>query len=446
MTKKNKNSTDLGTKEIGALLVKMGVPAAIGILVMSIYMIVDTIFIGRFVGTNGIAAITVVLPINFLISSIGMAIGVGGASVISRALGANKQEYANRTFGNMISLTFLLSAILVIIFYLFQEPILSAFGAKGGILEPAMKFFTVLLPAIPFLAFSMMSNNVIRSEGEAKLAMAVMLVPAIVNLILDPIFIIYLEWGMAGAAWATTISYICAALFALWYFLSGKSDLSPQKQSFILQWELLKEVTSIGFVTFARQGVIAILMLVCANTLVTYGGEQAVAIFGILNRISMFANFPVLGITQGFLPITGYNYGAKKYQRVRKTINLSIKSGTIIAVFIFAMVLIFRIEIISIFTEDIELRTATSAAAIIIFLGLPLIQVQLISAAYFQAIGKALPALLLTLTKQGFFLIPLVLILPLFWGLNGVWIAFPIADVSSALFTYWYLKKEMKNL
>ena len=171
---------------------------------------------------------------------------------------------------------------------------------------------------------------------------------------------------------------------------------------------------------------------------------MAVAIFGIINRVGMFANFPVLGVTQGFLPITGYNYGAEKYERVKDTITLAIKSGTMIAIGMFAIIMIFREPIIGIFTTDAELLAATPAAFIIVFLGLPTIQVQLISSAYFQAIGKALPALLLTLTKQGFFLIPLILILPLYFGLNGVWMSFPIADTASTLFCYGYLRREMR--
>jgi len=444
MGKSGRNSEELGTKDIGSLLVKMGVPASVGILVMSIYMIVDTIFIGRYVGVEGIAAVTVVMPIIFLISSIGMAIGIGGSSVISRALGANREEHAQNTFGNMIALTVLLSVIMVLAGYAFDDEILSAFGAKGKIMPPAKEFFRILLPSIPCLAFGMMSNNVIRSEGEAKMAMIVMLVPAVMNLILDPILIAYYEMGMAGAAWATTISYFCSATFAVWYFLSGKSDLKVYFQHLLLKWKLIKEIFEIGFVTFARQGTIALLMLVLNNTLVGYGGESAVAMFGIMNRISMFANFPVLGVTQGFLPIAGYNYGAKKYRRVKETIALAIKSGSAIAIGMFVVLMLFREEVIGIFTTDTELLKHTPAAFVIVFLGLPTIQIQLISSAYFQAIGKAIPALLLTLTKQGFFLIPLILILPIYFGLNGAWMSFPIADTASTLFCYWYLKREMR--
>ncbi|MBR9920260.1 MAG: MATE family efflux transporter [Bacteroidetes bacterium] len=442
-----KTSQDLGIRPIGKLLTKMAVPASIGILVMSIYFIVDTIFVGRFVGTLGIAAITVVMPITFLISSIGMAIGVGGSSIVSRALGADDNSKADRTFGNMVSLAFTFALILVGVGVFFMEEILLLFGAQGDIMEPAKEYFQIILIGVPFLAWAMMSNNLMRAEGAPKMAMMVMLIPAVANIILDPILIIWMDWGLAGAAWATSISYIASAVFSAWFFIRGKSELNLNLVD--LKWRLpiLKEISSIGSVTLARQGTISILTIVLNHSLFQYGNEMAVAVFGIINRIAMFANFPVLGITQGFLPIAGYNYGAKKWGRVRQTLRLSIRTGTLIAVGILSMILLFKEPFVGLFTTDPELLERTPSSLMIVFMGTPFIVVNLIGSAYFQAVGKALPALLLTMTKQGFFLIPLILILPIFFGLDGIWYGFPIADTLSAVVTFLYLKREMrKNL
>lgn len=438
-------SSELGTEKIGKLLVKMAVPASAGILVMSIYFIVDTIFVGRFVGTLGIAAITVVMPITFLISSIGMAIGVGGASIISRALGADQFGKACGTFGNMISLTILLAIVLVIGGFLFEDPILRLFGANGNILPPAREYFQIILIGVPCLAFAMMSNNVMRAEGEPKMAMLSMMIPAVVNLILDPIFIIWFEWGLPGAAWATTISYYMSATFSLWFFLSGKSELKVYWTSLKLKFKIVKEIFSIGIVTLARQGSVSLLTIVLNHSLFQYGGELGVAIYGVINRVMMFANFPVLGITQGFLPIAGYNYGAKKWSRVRAVINQSIIAGTGISLVLFTSILTLSTPIVNLFTLDPELLQHTPPALILVFLATPLITVQLVGAAYFQAIGKAVPALFLTLTKQGFFLIPLVLTFPLYFGLKGIWYAFPVADILAAAVTYLYLRREVKR-
>ncbi|MEZ5043083.1 MAG: MATE family efflux transporter [Saprospiraceae bacterium] len=438
-------SQELGTENIGKLLVKMAVPASIGILVMSIYFIVDTIFVGRFVGSLGIAAITVVLPLSFLIGSFGMAIGVGGASVISRALGGRDIDKAKLTFGNMITITLILAISLVILGYFVADPILSAFGAKGEIMGPAKSYFRIILLGIPCLAWMMMANNVMRGEGKPRFAMIAMIFPAILNIILDPIFIIFFKMGLEGAAWATTISYFLSAGFGLWFFIFGPSELKISIQAFVLRFAVVKEIAAIGGVTLARQGAVSLLSIVLNNSLFQYGDELAIAVWGIINRTMMFANFPVLGVTQGFIPIAGFNYGAKHWDRVKKVISAAIKSGTFIAIGLFTTILFFSSNITSLFTNDPELIRRTPGALIIVFMATPLITVQLIGAAYFQAIGKALPALFLTLTKQGFFLIPLVLILPIFFNLNGIWYAFPIADVLAAVVTFSYLRREVRR-
>lgn len=438
-------SNEFGTAPIGKLLRSQAIPAAAGILTMSLNGIVDTIVVGRFVNSLGIAAITVVMPIVFLISSIGMSIGIGGASIISRAFGAEEPQKAFVTFGNQITLTLTLAILTVLLGYQFTDEILHAFGGQGKILPYAKSYFYIVLIGIPFLAWAMMSNNNIRAVGFPKVAMFILIVPAVSNIILDLVFIIGLGWGIEGAAWATTLSYIASALYATQFFIFGKSKLTLNTHHLALKWEICREIFAIGSVTLARQGTISVLSIVLNNSLFVYGGELAVSIYGIIGRIMMFANFPVLGITQGVVPILGFNYGAELWDRVREAIFLAIKSATGIAFSIFVFILAFAPFLVSIFTPDEQLIAAGSPAMRIAFLATPLIAINLIGSAYFQAIGKALPALLLALTKQGFFLIPLLLTLPRFFGLNGVWMSFPIADVGAALITYWYLRRQLKS-
>ncbi len=440
------HTQEMGTAPIPSLLVQQAVPAAIGILVMSIYGIVDTIFVGRWVGSVGIAAITVVMPITFLIASIGMSIGVGGASVISRALGADNEQYAFRTFGNQIVLTLVLATLFVLLSIFFGQYILRLFGGNGEILPMAKTYFGIVVPGVPFLAFAMMSNNVIRAEGRPLIAMRILFIPAVVNMVLDPILIAGFDMGIAGAAWATTISYVCSASYALYYFFFGGSEMQLSTKNLRLHWPIVKEIGAIGSVTFARQGSVSLLAIVLNNTLFFYGGALGVAIMGIINRMMMFANFPVYGITQGFVPIAGFNYGAKLWERVRSSVLTSIKYGTAVALIIFAGIMLFPSYIVGVFTTDAELIAQATPALVIVFLATPLITLQLVGSAYFQAIGKAMPALLLTLTKQGFCLIPLILILPPFFGLLGIWMAFPIADLLSAGITFLFLRKGMQAL
>ena len=435
----------LGTQKISTLLIKQALPASIGILVMSLNMIVDTIFVGQWIGSLAIAAITVVLPIVFLISSLGMGIGIGGSSIISRALGAKAAKKAYLTFGNQIFLTLVLSILFVLVGILFNEPLLLLFGANGDILVPATSYFNVVLYGVPFLAFAMMGNPVIRAEGKPKFAMYAMIIPAISNILLDIVFIKFLGLGMFGAGLATSISYAACGLFIFGFFLSKKSELSILAKNFILSFSIVKEIVQLGGVTVARQGTISVLMIVLNATLFTYGGENAIAVYGIINRVMMFALFPVLGVTQGFLPIAGYNIGAKNNDRVRKVIKMAIIYGSVVASLIFLGIICFPEAIARLFTSDVALIEETPKALLYVFLATPVVTAQLIGSAYFQAAGKALPALALTLLKQGVFLIPLVYILPKFFGLNGVWFSFPVADVLATLVTLLFLRSEVRK-
>jgi putative MATE family efflux protein len=440
-------ANDLGTQKINKLLIKQAVPATIGILVMSLNMIVDTIFVGQWIGVLAIAAITVILPIAFLISSIGMGIGIGGSSIISRALGANNTEKAFLTFGNQISLTVILAMLFVTIGNVYSVPILNLFGAKGAILPIASEYFNIIIYGVPFLAFAMMGNPTIRAEGKPKFAMYAMMVPAVLNILLDILFIKIFDWGMWGAGLATSIAYASCGLYILYFFLSSKSELKIIPKNFKLNFKIVLEIFQLGGVSIVRQGAISILMIVLNFSLFKYGGEIAIAIFGIINRVLMFAYSPIIGISQGFLPVAGFNIGANKNKRVQQTIKKSIWFGTIIGTLVFIGIFLFKEELIWIFTNDTTLLDKTPNAMFIVFLATPIITMQLIGSAYFQAAGKALPALFLTLLKQGIFLIPLAYLLPKYYGIEGVWWSFPISDLLSTTITVLVLKREIdKNL
>ncbi|MDA7502161.1 MATE family efflux transporter [Chitinophagales bacterium] len=436
---------ELGTDDIGALLLKQGLPASIGILTLSIYFIVDTIFVGHYVGRLGIAAITVVLPITFLISSVGMAIGVGGATIISRALGVNDKEKAQLVLGNQLALSGILGLLFVLLFFLFRDQLLLLFGAQGAIMPYAKTYFEVLIIGVFPLVFAMMLNNVLRAEGKAKFAMLVMIAPAVTNVALDFLFIAYFEWGIAGAAWATNFAYLISASMAVFFFVSGRTELYPRLNDICLEGKIIMEIISIGSITLARQATISLLSLILNNSLFSLGGDLAVATWGIINRSMMFAIFPVLGVTQGFLPIVGYNYGARQWARVREVINKAMLAAFLLGGISMLGIYYFADAIAPLFSSDQPLIEASPNAIRLCFLAVPLVGIQLISSAYFQAIGKAFPALILTLMRQGFLLIPLLLLLPNFFGLNGIWYSFPLADSLSALICFAYLRLHMKR-
>lgn len=438
-----KNSKELGEKPIGKLLIQQALPASVGILVMSLNILIDTIFVGNWIGAIAIAAINVVLPVSFFIAALGMAIGIGGSSIISRALGADDQAKALKTFGNQISLTILLAIGLVIPGLIFVDDLIPAFGGKGEIFDPARIYYIIVLCGVPFLALAMMGNNVIRAEGKPRFAMTAMIIPSVANLILDYILINRLDMGMEGAALATSASYIFCLGYITWFFLSKNSELKISSAHFRLDLHILKEMSSLGMVTLARQAVVSVTYLLMNNILFDLGGEDSVTVYAIIARMLMFALFPVLGVTQGFLPIAGFNYGAQKYSRVRKSINTAILYASIMGLLIFLGIMFFAPSLVKIFTQEASIVEQTPSAMRWVFAAIPVVAVQLIGAAYFQAIGKAVPAFLLTLSRQGFIFIPLILILPVYYGELGVWISFPIADVLSTIVTAYFLNREI---
>ena len=436
-------SNSFSSESIGKLLIKQALPASIGILVMSLNILIDTIFVGHWIGSQAIAAINVVLPVSFFIAALGMAIGIGGSSIISRALGANDKSKALLTFGNQVNMTIILTLILVFFGLNFIDNIIPVFGGRGTIFEPAKIYYRIVLYGVPFLALSMMGNTVIRAEGKPKFAMYAMMIPSVTNLLFDYIFINIMDLGMMGAAWATTGSYILCFIFIFWFFISDNSEMKVLIHHFKLKKSIVYQISSLGSVTLSRQAVVSITYLLMNNILFDFGGETSITSYAIVSRMLMFALFPIFGITQGFIPIAGYNYGAKNYYRVKQIIRISIIYAMIIAFFVFVLLIGFPELITRIFTTDPLVIEKTPTAMRWVFAATPIIAIQLIGAAYFQAIGKATPALLLTLSRQGFFFIPLIFILPLWYGELGVWIAFPVSDVLSTSLTAYVLYREV---
>ena len=340
-------------------------------------------------------------------------------------------------------MTIVLTFTLVFFGLYYIDGIIPAFGGKGTIFEPAKIYYRIVLYGVPFLALSMMGNTVIRAEGKPKFAMYAMMIPSITNLLLDVLLINVMDLGMMGAAWATTGSYVLCFVFIFWFFVSKNSEMKIALPHFKLQKSIVSEISNLGSVTLSRQAVVSITYLLMNNILFDFGGETSVTSYAIVSRMLMFALFPVFGITQGFVPIAGYNYGAENYDRVKQTIRVAIIFAMAMASLVFVLLIGFPELITRMFTTDPLVIEKTPTAMRWVFAATPIIAIQLIGAAYFQAVGKAIPALLLTLSRQGFFFIPLIFILPLWYGELGVWIAFPVSDILSTLVTAYVLYREV---
>jgi putative MATE family efflux protein len=443
----DKNSSQrLGVDSIFSLLIRQGLPASIGILVMSLNILIDTIFVGQWIGSNAIAAINVVLPVSFFIAAIGMAIGIGGGSIISRALGEKNIKKAKHTFGNQITLTFCVTLTLSFLGLVFLEFLIPVFGGKGDLYELAKTYYVIVLYGVPVLGFCMMGNNTMRAEGKPEFAMYAMMIPSVTNLLLDYILIYHFDMGMLGAAWATTISYIVTAIFIGYFFLSDKSELKIGLNDLNLSSLLVREISALGSVTLARQAMVSIVFLLVNNILFSSGGESTVAIYAIISRMLMFALFPVIGITQGFIPIVAFNYGSKNYKRVYDVVIKAVILSSFFATTVFTLIFYFSEDIVSVFSDENKILNDTPSAMRWVFAATPIIGIQLIGAAYFQAIGKAMPALLLTLTRQGFFFVPLLFILSNKMGVFGVWLSFPLAELIATIVTGIFLHRGIKKI
>ena len=443
----DKNSSQrLGVDSIFSLLIRQGLPASIGILVMSLNILIDTIFVGQWIGSNAIAAINVVLPVSFFFSAIGMAIGIGGGSIISRALGEKNIKKAKHTFGNQITLTFCVTLTLSFLGLVFLEFLIPVFGGKGDLYVLAKTYYVIVLYGVPVLGFCMMGNNTMRAEGKPEFAMYAMMIPSVTNLLLDYILIYHFDMGMLGAAWATTISYIVTAIFIGYFFLSNKSELKIGFSDLNLSSLLVGEISALGSVTLARQAMVSIVFLLVNNILFSSGGESTVAIYAIISRMLMFALFPVIGITQGFIPIVAFNYGSKNYKRVYDVVIKAVILSSFFATTVFTLIFYFSEDIVSVFSDENKILNDTPSAMRWVFAATPIIGIQLIGAAYFQAIGKAMPALLLTLTRQGFFFVPLLFILSNKMGVFGVWLSFPLAELIATIVTGIFLHRGIKKI
>ncbi len=438
----------LGEERISKLLVNLSVPATIGMMVNALYNLVDTIFVGRGVGALAIGGLTIAFPIQMVLMAFAQMIGIGAASAISRSLGAKDIEKADYVAGNSFLLIVILSSIIAIIGLTFTEPMLRLFGATDTILPYAKDYITIILWGSIFFSFAMSSNNLIRAEGNAKVAMATMLIGAILNIILDPIFIFVFKMGVKGAALATIISKFVSFLYVLTYLYSGKSSLKVKLHHLKPKMHIIIEILTVGFASFARHVTGSVVAIVVNNSLRFFGGDMALIIVGIVHRVTMFVFMPLFGVVQGMQPIVGFNYGAKKLDRVKETLKLSLITTTVIATFGWLIIELFPFAIISVFTRDAEIIEKGSTIMRIVISVIPLIGIQIVGATLFQSLGKAVPSLILALLRQVLLFIPLVIILPrvLGLGLLGIWIAYPAADILSVVLTVLFLRNELKKM
>jgi len=426
---KDNKKNILDDDRIGHLLFKLSLPAFVGMFVMTLYNIVDTVFIGRFVGPLGIAGLSIVFPIQMLTMGIGHLMGMGGGSLISIQIGAGRIDRAERALGNAITGVIVSSLLLMILGLTKTDDILRLMGASDTILPYARDYMVIILLGVMFQGFGMAQNSLIRAEGNTRVPMIGMVIGAASNTILDAVFIIVFKMGIKGAALATVISQMFLFVYYMRYYFSRKSYLHFSLKNMIIDWSIMRYILAIGIAPFVMSVSGSISALFVNRLCLFYGGDMAVSAYGIINRIIMFALMPGIVVSQGLQPVVGYNYGAEHYERILRALRMAIATATAFCIAAFIFLQLFPQVFIGIFTDDAELIALTSHAIRRIMATAYLIGLIIIGSTVFQSIGKPVQAFVTSTARATLFLIPLILILPRFIGLNGVWWSFPIAEI-----------------
>jgi putative MATE family efflux protein len=426
----------LDTDRIGRLLLKLATPAFLGMFVQTMYNVVNTIFIGQFVGVLAIAGLSIVFPIQMVAMGIGMMVGMGGSSLISRFLGAGNIAGAERTVGNGVTIAIILSVIVTIIILPIVDFWLRLIGASDAVLPYARDYLMIVISGTIINVFATALLNFTRAEGNARVGMIAMMLGAFLNIILDAIFIIALDMGVKGAALGTIIGQTVSMVYLLLYYTSGKSYLKIHMRNLRLDFSILKQMFSIGVAAFAQTIAGSISAMLLINLVVKYGGDVALGAFGILQRVMMFATMPAMVLGQGVQPILGYNYGAKRHNLALKAIYISTISATSLSTAAFLILYFIPEPIMRIFTSDQALIDMGGYASRLIFLSMPFMGMVMVGMTLFQALGKALQSFLTAIVRPVVFLIPLVLIMSHLWQLDGVFLSFAVSDLLTLLLIF----------
>ncbi|MEF2892865.1 MAG: MATE family efflux transporter [Akkermansia sp.] len=444
MTPQSRNISELENASVWRLLVQYSLPSIAGMVVYSLYNIIDSVFIGHGVGPLALSGLAVTFPIMNLTFALGTLVGIGGAAISSIRLGKKDPEGTEHTLGNVLVMSLIASVVLAVPTLIFLKEILAAFGASGQTLAYGYDFMLVTLLGLPVTYVFFNLNHVMRATGYPKKAMGSTLLSVGINIVLAPIFIFWLKWGITGAALATLIAQIAGMARVLIHFSDKSSAVHFRSGIWNLKKAIVTGILSIGLAPCLVNVCGSAVAIAINRQLADHGGDLAIGAFGIINRILILVAMLVIGLTQGMQPIIGYNHGAMKPDRVLLTLKYGVITGTAFTTAGFLACMFFSHGIAALFTDDAQLISLAAGGLKIVILAFPLIGSQIVIGNFFQAIGKARLAIFLSLTRQLLFLLPFLLILPEFWGQTGVWASMPLADVLSSIVTLWFIRRFLK--
>lgn len=442
-----KKVQELGEENISRLMLKYFIPAFIGVFVNALYNIVDRIFIGQGVGAEALSGISVIFPIMLIMMGFGMLIGIGTGVYVSINLGKKDVGKAEETLGTGFVLMLVVSAIVMAVIFFLKDPILRSFGSTDETFQYANDYLNIIIGGMPFMIVGFSLNNVIRSEGNARIAMVSMILSSVTNVVLDYLFIFKWGMGVKGAAYATVISMFVLMVWVLLHFRGKRSVIKLRIKHFRVVWPTLVEIVAIGMAPFSMQIASSFVQGLLNKELIVYGGDLAVGAMGIINSVLTLFIMAIVAINMASQPIIGFNYGAKSVKRVKDALRISIIAATFIAIGAFIVIESIPGIIVKLFNNDSDVLYDISVNGLrIVIIMWPIVGFQVVASNFFQSVGKAKLAMFATLFRQVIGLIPLIYILPHFWGINGIWFAFPLADTMSATAVYIILVREWKKL
>lgn len=437
---------ELGTEKISKLLGKYAGPAIIAMTASSLYNMIDSIFIGHGVGPLAIAGLAVTFPLMNLSAAFGTLVGVGASTIMSVLLGQKNYEVANKVLGNVVSLNIIVGLVFMSISLMFLDPILYFFGASENTIVYAREYMQVILLGNVVTHLYLGLNNQLRASGNPRMAMFLTIMTVVLNVILAPVFIFWLGMGIRGAALATVIAQLAALIVILRYFSNQERLLHFRKGIFKLDIRIARDSLSIGLAPFLMNSAACLVTLFINHQLKNYSGDLAIGAYGIVNRISFLFIMINMGLNQGMQPIAGYNYGARKYSRVKEVYKKTVKYAILVALAGFVVSVAFPHAAVSVFTSDADLIDLSARGLVLINLMLPLVGFQMVTSNLFQCLGMINKSIILSMSRQLLFLLPLLYAMPLFLDAKGIWLSFPISDFLASLITFIMLLGLLRKL
>ena len=441
----DKRLNELAERPVGRLLWEYSLPAVVGMLVMALYNVVDRIFIGQCVGPDAIAGLAICFPMMSLATAMGVLIGVGSTARISIMLGASRLDEAQRIFGNAFVLTIVIGITYMILFMVYLDPMLRLFGASDATLPYARTYMLVPMPGLLLTNITYGFNNIMRASGYPRRAMLTMIIGAVVNVALDPLFILVFDWGIAGASVATVIAMAVSAVFVLAHFFRRNVTLRFKRGIFRLNWRIFIGIISIGAAPAIVNAASCIVNALANHSLLSYGGDRDIGAAGIMVTYTSLLVTIVLGLCQGLQPIIGYNYGAGNMNRLRRAFYLAVVAASVVTCVGGLYGFFWPSTIARVFTTDADLISATDRALGICLAVFPVVGFQIVSTCFFQSIGNATESIIVGLLRQVIFLIPLLIYLPRLFNVEGVWMAFPISDAVATVVTLVLLARQFRD-